>query len=481
MYDVVIVGAGLSGIGTAYWLQKKCPGKRFTILEARDTMGGTWDLFRYPGIRSDSDMFTFGYSFKPWENIQPLADGESIRNYLVETAIENRIDQKIQYGHKVIETNWSSEEACWTLKALETSSGETKKIKTQFLYMCSGYYSYEEAHRPGFEGEQDFHGDIVIPQFWPEDLDYAGKKVVIIGSGATAVTLMPTMAETAAHVTMLQRSPTYIMPLPNRVGLYKFLKKILPLKWAYNIIRWRNILLSIFSFWFARSSPERAKKFFMKTAAKELKPDFDVDKHLNPKYNPWDQRLCVVPDADLFRAINQEKASIVTDHIDRFTGKGILLTSGERLDADIIVLATGLKMRMLGGAVAKVDGKVIETNSVMVYKGMMISGIPNFAIAFGYTNASWTLKSDLTANYICRLMNYMDKKGYHVVFPQPDSEVEEEPFLDFNSGYVLRAQQILPKQGSRKPWRVYQNYIQDMLTIKYGKIADKVLKFESKA
>jgi monooxygenase len=475
IYDVLIVGAGLSGIGTAYWLQDKCPDKKYIILEAREAMGGTWDLFRYPGIRSDSDMFTFGYTFKPWNNPQSLSDGASILKYLHETAHENGIDKHICFGHKVLSANWYGEESCWTLEV--QTKEETRYIRTRFLYMCSGYYSYDEAHRPVFKGEESYKGQVVLPQFWPGNLNYSGKRVLIVGSGATAVTLVPAMAQTAQHVIMLQRSPTYVMNLPNRNGVFVFLKKWIGDTVAYKITRWYNLLTGAAFFKFSRTFPGLAKKLIMKLASSQLAKGYAVDKHFNPRYNPWDQRLCVVPDGDLFRVIKEGKASVVTDEVAQFTERGILLKSGEQLEADMIVLATGLKLKILGGARIAVDGKEVDTNQVLIYKGMMASSVPNMALAFGYTNNAWTLKTDLTAQYICRLLRYMDAKGYSVVVPRPQAGVTPEPFLNFDSGYVKRASSLLPKQGSRKPWRVYQSYFMDKLTIRFGGINDGVLEF----
>jgi cation diffusion facilitator CzcD-associated flavoprotein CzcO len=475
-FDLIIIGAGLSGIGTAYWLQKKCPAKNFTILEARNTLGGTWDLFRYPGIRSDSDMFTFGYRFKPWRNPQSLSDGPSILKYLEETATENGIRQKIRFGHKVVGADWNSEKASWHL-TVETAQG-TQNLYSRFLSMCSGYYNFNEAYRPSFSGEALFRGQIVEPQFWPEKLDYSDKEVVVVGSGASAVTIVPEMAASCKHVTMLQRSPTYIMTLPNRNKLFQRLSKWVSQKAAYRVTRWRNLLLSMIMFRLTRVFPHLVKRLLIGAAAKQLPPGYNVHKHFNPAYNPWDQRLCVVPDGDLFGAIRSGKASVETDEIRSFMPTGIRLRSGKTLEADIVVLATGLKIMLLGGAEIWVEGKQVHTNEVMMYKGMMISDVPNFTIAFGYTNASWTLKTDLTANYLCKLLNYMDRKKYTVVTPRKPADVEPEPFLHFTSGYVLRADGILPRQGSRKPWRVYQNYLQDMFTIRYGRIADGVLEFK---
>ena len=392
-----------------------------------------------------------------------------------ETASENGIDKKIRYGHKVIRANWSTQERCWELEV--ESHGGTITMKAGFLSMCGGYYNYKEAYRPQFEGEGEFKGRIIQPQFWPQDLDYRGKRIVVIGSGATAVTLVPAMAGTASHVTMLQRSPTYMMALPNHDKLYRFLRKILPDQFAYNIIRRRNLLLGMVMFNWMRKFPAQSKKFLIKQAAKQLPKGYDVNKHFNPRYDPWDQRLCIVPDGDLFQAISNGSASVVTDEIERFTSEGILLRSGKILEADIIVMATGLKIHLLGGAEVRVDGRAVSPTDTMVYKGMMISDIPNMAIAFGYTNASWTLKSDLTANYVCKLLNYMERKGYSMVVPVKKKEIDQEPIMNFNSGYVERALDILPKQGSERPWRVYQNYFMDMLTIRFGNTADGVLNF----
>jgi monooxygenase len=474
--DLIIIGAGLSGIGTAYWLQKKCPNKKYTILEARDRLGGTWDLFRYPGVRSDSDMFTFGYKFKAWKSPQPLSKGEEILAYLQETAEESGIDEHIRYGHKLLEANWSSVDKLWTLKV--DQQGQIIYLKTRFLYMCSGYYSYKEAHRPNFLGEEQFKGQIVQPQFWPKGLNYQNKKVVVIGSGATAITLVPSMAEASSKITMLQRSPTYVMSLPNKNKFYSFLKKVLPSNWAYRLSRWRNIFLSIFMFWLSKTYPKWVKKRLMREAAKQLPEDFEVDKHFNPKYNPWDQRLCVVPDGDLFKAIKSGKADVITDQIEHFTENGIQLKSGKSLEADIIILATGLKIQLLGAAKILLDGVAQTANDAMVYKGMMISGIPNLAIAFGYTNAAWTLKTDLTANYVCRMLNYMDRKGYQTVVAEKEEGVKTIPFLNLSSGYIKRGEDVLPQQGDRSPWKVYQNYWKDWRTIRFAALNHPVLKYK---
>ena len=478
IHDVIIIGAGISGIGMAYWLQEKCPDKSYAVLEARHALGGTWSLFNYPGVRSDSDMFTFGYRFRPWQDPQSLSAGSNILKYLHETVEENGIDRHIRFGHKLTHADWSDDTQTWHLRI--THDGAEQEIQCRFLSMCSGYYDYDAAHRPDFPGEEDFIGKIIVPQFWPKDLDYTGKRVVVVGSGATAITVVPAMVEGGAgHVTMLQRSPTYIMNLPNRNGLFITLKRYLPDSWAYRAARWTNISLSMFSFAFSKAFPRAMKYIIMRATKKELPEGFDVQKHFGPRYNPWDQRLCVVPDGDLFRVIREGKASVVTEQIDRFTPQGIRLQTGEELPADIAVLATGLKVSLVGKADITVNGRPINMNQVMIYKGMMVSDVPNLIYAFGYTNASWTLKVDLTANYLCKLLKYMDRKGHTVVIPAKEELVSEESFLNLNSGYVQRAQSVLPKQGKRRPWRVYQNYLVDMLSTRFGRVADGVLRFRS--
>ena len=474
-YDVVIIGAGLSGIGTAYWLQKKCPDKRFVILEARERLGGTWDLFRYPGIRSDSDMFTFGYRFQPWENPQSLSSGAQILTYLQRTVSEHGIDAHIRFRHRLLAADWSNETARWTLTV--EAEGENVQLRTSFLYLCAGYYDYERAHRPDFAGQDTFTGRIVHPQFWRPDIDYTDRRVVVVGSGATAVTLVPELAKRAAHVTMLQRSPTHIMTLPNRSGLYVALRKLLPNRWAYRLTRWFNLGTSMLLYQLTQVIPERVAGVIRRKAAQQVGPDVDAEVHFRPSYRPWEQRLCLVPDGDLFRALRSGRAEIVTDTIDRFMPGGIRLASGRELSADLVVTATGLRIQLMGGAALRVDGEQVDTSRVLIYKGMLASGIPNFAVAFGYTNASWTLKTDLTANYVCRLLRHMDRKGYNTVVPRPAPDVREEPFLNLSAGYILRAGDVLPRQGSRRPWRVYQNYAMDALVTRFGRIEDGVLEF----
>jgi len=477
--DVLIVGAGLSGIGAAAMLSRRCRDKRYTILEARSAIGGTWDLFRYPGIRSDSDMYTLGYAFRPWTDPQAIAGGPAIRAYVADTAREYGIEPHIRFGHRVVKASWSSEQALWTVTAALAGGGEAV-LRARFLHLCSGYYSYDEAYRPSFEGEADYQGRIVHPQFWPEDLDYGGKRVVVVGSGATAVTLVPAMAARAAHVTMLQRSPSYVVARPAQDRFARRMQRWLPARIAYALARWRLIAESIFLYRLARGKPELVKRHLLARAQRETGPDVDAHIHFSPSYKPWDQRVCLVPDGDLFRALREQRATIVTDHIARFTRRGILLTSGRELEADLVVLATGLSLKLLGGAVIEVDGRVLDPNQAMAYKGMMLSDVPNCAMTFGYTNASWTLKADLTAGYVCRLLSWMDRRGIAIAVPRRDPTVASEPFLSFTSGYVQRARHLLPKQGARKPWQVYQNYVLDLLTIRFGRIDDGVMRFGPK-
>ncbi|CAN1534717.1 TrkA Predicted flavoprotein involved in K+ transport [Caulobacteraceae bacterium] len=476
--DVLIVGAGISGISGAYHLKSQCPGKSYAIFEGRSAIGGTWDLFRYPGIRSDSDMYTLGFSFKPWTEAKAIADGPSILNYLHETADEHAIKSKIRLNHRVVSAAWDSTSARWTIDYTSGESQDKGQLTCSFLYMCTGYYNYSQAHRPEFVGEESFKGQIIHPQFWPENLDYRGKKVVIIGSGATAVTLVPAMSGQAAHVTMLQRSPTYVVSRPGEDAFANSLRKILPNKLAYGLIRWRNVLFQMYFYTMARKHPAQVKERLLGLLKEELPADFDMAKHFTPSYNPWDQRLCLVPDADLFTAIKAGKASVVTDHIERFDDTGIVLKSGERIDADIIVTATGLQLQVLSGVPFQVDGKAVDFSKTFSYKGMMYSGVPNLASAFGYTNASWTLKADLTAEYMCRLIKHLDATGQTTCLPEKGSEaLEPAPWLDFSSGYVTRAMESFPKQGHVAPWKVHQNYALDLMAFRFGKLEDDVMHF----
>lgn len=480
-FDVLIIGAGVSGIGMACHLKRECPGKSFAILERRQSLGGTWDLFRYPGIRSDSDMFTFGYNFRPWTGGKVLADGASIKNYVRETARENNVDRHIRYGLKVITADWSSADKRWTVVAEEESTGEQQTFTTEFLIGCTGYYNYDHGYKPDFPGESDFKGQVVHPQHWPEDLDYAGKKVVVIGSGATAITLVPTMAEKAAHVTMLQRSPTYLMPLPSTDKVTLGLQKVLPEKLAYRLTRARNISISRLLYQRSRKSPKAMRRLFLSIIRRQLDGKADM-RHFTPDYNPWDQRLCVVKDGDLFDVIKSGKASIATDHIERFTEKGIRLKSGETLEADIIIPATGLEIQMLGGIKPRVDGEPVVMRDKIIYKNVMVEGIPNAAMIFGYTNISWTLKVDIAAEYLCRLLNLMDKRGYHSVVARDteNSRGEDTILGSLNSGYIKRADDRLPRQGTHGPWKSTQNYLEDVKTLRFEPIEDGYLEFDGK-
>ena len=469
-FDVVVVGAGISGIGTGYHLQDKCPDRTYVILEGREAMGGTWDLFRYPGIRSDSDMHTLGFAFHPWTRAKSIADGPSIRDYVNETAVEYGIDRHIRYKHHVKSAAWSTEDARWTVEATG-ADGEPVTFTCNFLTMCSGYYNYARGYTPEFAGTDDFAGQIVHPQFWPEDLDYADKRVVVIGSGATAVTLVPELAKQAAHVTMLQRSPTYVVSRPGEDKVANWLRDKLPDKMAYGITRWKNVLMGMFFYRMARNKPEKTKERLLGMVREHLGPDYDVATHFTPRYNPWDQRLCLVPDADLFDALNGGKASVVTDTIDRFVAGGIALSSGETLAADVVVTATGLDLQLMSGVAFSTDGAPVDLGKALQYKGMMFSDVPNLTYTFGYTNASWTLKADLVATYVCRLLNTMKKRGVRQATPHNDDPtMTVEPFVNFSSGYIQRAADQLPKQGSKKPWRLNQNYALDLMALRFGSV-----------
>ena len=478
--DVLIVGAGLSGIGAGYHLQKNCPGRSYAILEGRERSGGTWDLFRYPGIRSDSDMYTLGYSFRPWTQAKAIADGPAILQYVRETATENGIDRKIRFNHRVVRAAWSTPDACWTVEVERGPGREPVHMRCNFLFLCSGYYNYTAGYTPAFAGSGDFTGRIVHPQHWPEDLDHEGKRVIVIGSGATAMTLVPEMARTAAHVTLLQRSPSYVVARPAQDRLANRLRRHLPATWAYGITRWKNVTLGMLFFRLSRRRPERAKQMLLGGVRQALGPDYDIATHFTPRYNPWDQRLCLVPDGDLFVALNAGRASMVTDHIDRFTPRGIRLKSGAELEADVIVTATGLDLQVLGGIQLDVDGRRVDPAATFNYKGMMYSDVPNLASSFGYTNASWTLKCDLTCAYVCRVLNHMDKRGWRQCTPRnTDPTLAPEPWLDFSSGYVQRAIGKFPKQGSRAPWKLYQNYARDIVSLRFGAVDDGVMVFSN--
>jgi cation diffusion facilitator CzcD-associated flavoprotein CzcO len=467
-FDVMVVGAGLSGIGAGYRLQTECPSRSYVILEGRDAIGGTWDLFRYPGIRSDSDMFTLGYPFRPWDDARAIADGGSILRYVRDTAAEFGIDRHIRFGHKVVAARWSSAEARWTVDAVV--AGETRSFRCRFLYLCSGYYDYERAHDAQIPGRERFAGRIVHPQWWPQDLDYAGQRVVVIGSGATAVTLVPAMAEAAAHVTMVQRSPTWIASLPAVDANADRIRKVLPRRLAHRVVRMRNAVYGVAMYQFCRRFPKVAGRA-LKRRAKELLPaGYPVEPDFAPRYDPWDQRLCLVPDADLFRAISAGKASVVTDAIESYTERGLRLASGRELEADLIVTATGLRILAFGGIAVSIDDRPLDPANALVYRGVMLEGVPNAAWCVGYTNASWTLRADLSSRYVCRLLNHMEKHGYDVATPKADGEIERRPLLDLSSGYVTRATDRLPKQGGRAPWYIRQNYLLDLPSMTLGRV-----------
>jgi monooxygenase len=476
--DVLVIGAGLSGIGAGYYLQSRCPIKSYAILEARDAIGGTWDLFRYPGVRSDSDMYTLGFSFRPWGGDKSITDGPSILCYIRETAERYGIDRKIEYRHRVTRASWSSADALWTVEAQAGPEQTAVRYTCNFLYVCSGYYDYEQGFMPGWPGMERFRGRIVHPQQWPDDLDYAGRRVVIIGSGATAVTLLPAMAETAAHVTMLQRSPTYIVARPARDAIARWLHARLPSRLAHRLARWKNVLLTMYFYNLSRRKPDLMKRMILGGVRNELGPGYDVGKHFTPAYNPWDQRLCLVPDADFFKAIRSGKASVVTDEIETFTNEGLQLRSGEKVRADIVITATGLTVKLFGGMQVVVDGAAVDQSKALTYKGMMFSDVPNLAYALGYTNASWTLKCELTSAYVCRLLNHMGARGYDWCTPRRrDSSIVEEPAVGLTSGYIKRASAILPKQGSKRPWRLYQNYALDTAALRFGAVRDGTMEF----
>ena len=478
-FDVLIIGAGISGIGSAVHLKLKAPQKKFAILERRESIGGTWDLFRYPGIRSDSDMSTFGFEFKPWTQSKVLADGTSIRNYVNETANEYHIFEHIHFQRQVKTANWSSAKKMWELQVHNIADDTIEQWTAGFLLGCTGYYNYDQGFKPSFPQEDQFKGQIVHPQHWPENLDYSGKQVVIIGSGATAITLVPSMADQAAHVTMLQRSPTYIATVPAIDALYDKMKKFMPEKVAYQLTRSRNIGVQRLIFKLSQEKPQLVKKLLLKAVKHQVGKHVDM-KHFTPNYNPWDQRLCVVPDGDLFKTIKRGKASIETDQIDRFTENGILLKSGKQLDADIIVSATGLNIQILGGVQATIDCQPVNTSDHMLYKGILLSNVPNAAIVIGYTNASWTLKVDVAADYLARLFNYMDKQHYQVVTAQADAdEITDSAIMgSLSSGYIKRALDVMPRQGKSEPWRVSMNYLKDKADLRNSGFKDDILHFD---
>jgi monooxygenase len=474
--DVLIVGAGLSGIGAAHHLTAAFPHRTYAILEARDTIGGTWDLFRYPGVRSDSDMHTLGYRFRPWTQAKAIVDGPAILQYVRDTATEAGIDRHIRFGHKAVRADWSSGDARWTVRVLH--NGQTSELTCSFLYVCTGYYHYDAGYDPQFPGIERFRGTLVHPQKWPQDLDYAGRQVVVVGSGATAVTLVPALAQRAGHVTMVQRSPSYVMSLPGRDPIADRLRRLLGPRRAYPIVRWKNVAVSTLIYRLSRRRPQLLRSMLRKAAIRQLPPGYDVDTHFKPRYQPWDQRLCLAPDGDFFAAIRHGRASVVTDGIAEFTDTGLRLESGTELPADIVVTATGLRLLALGGIALCVDGRDVKLPETMAYKGMMLSGVPNFVFTIGYTNASWTLKADLVAGYVVRLLRYLDRHGYDTCVPtNDDPTLTERPLLDFQAGYVLRSVDDFPKAGSRAPWQLGVSYAHDVVKLRYGAIADGAMRF----
>jgi len=474
--DVLIIGAGLSGIGAAARLAQEHPHRSCTLLEAREASGGTWDLFRYPGIRSDSDMYTMGYRFRPWRSNRALADGPSILSYVRDTARHYGVDRRIRYRHRVTSASWDSATSRWTVTA-DTPDGEVT-LTAGFLWACSGYYDYEEPYRPELPGLEAFGGTVVHPQHWPEDLDTTGQRIVVIGSGATAMTLVPALADAGAgQVTMLQRSPTYVLSLPGVDPVAARLRGWLPERASYWLVRWKNIGVAVASFQVSRRWPRLAKRVIRAGAARQLPEGYPVDVHFRPAYDPWDQRLCLVPDGDLFRVLREGTADIVTDTIDTFTEKGVRVSSGDELLADVVVTATGFNLKVMGGIDLEVDGERIDLRDRMAYRALMFSGVPNFAYTIGYTNASWTLKADLVADYVCRLLAHLDAHGHRSAVPVPDPAVGEAPFMDFTPGYVKRSEHLLPKQGDREPWRLRQNYFHDIRSIRRSRVDDGVLRF----
>ena len=477
-FDVIVIGAGLSGVGAACRLVRSHPERSFAVLEGREAIGGTWDLFRYPGIRSDSDMHTLGYDFAPWTDPQSIADGPKILDYVRRTADRYGVTERVRFGHRVTGVSWSEADSRWTVH-VRRADGEDIDLTCAFIEACTGYYDYEGGYTPEFPGAADFAGTIVHPQHWPEHLDWTGKRVVIIGSGATAITLVPSMSQAAEHVTMLQRSPSYVVSQPREDPLAPYLHRWLPAKAAYHVVRAKNVLLQTLSYQISRRAPGLMKKLLRKGAISQLPAGFAVDQHFAPTYDPWDQRLCVAPNGDLFAALRSGKASIVTDQIDTFTEHGIRLRGGEELEADIIITATGLKVQAFGAIAADLDGEPVDVSKLLAYKAMMLSGVPNFAFVIGYTNASWTLKADLVSEYVSRLLTYMDQHGYKVVRPPADPKVDRVPLMDLSSGYIQRSLGELPGQGTAAPWRMHQNYILDRIEFTRSKVDDGVIEFSA--
>ncbi|MBM7084618.1 flavin-containing monooxygenase [Micromonospora humidisoli] len=475
--DVLIVGAGLSGVGAACHLRRTCPDTTYAVIEARDAVGGTWDLFRYPGVRSDSDMFTLGYAFRPWAAPQAIADGDTILRYVRQTAREYGLEEHIRFRHRVRRAEWDSSTARWTVHVHRDDTAEDIVLTCGFLFSCTGYYRYDAGYTPDFPDVGRYTGRLVHPQHWPDDLDHTGRRVVVIGSGATAVTLVPALARRAGHVTMLQRSPTYVIALPARDRLADVLRRRLPARAAHRLVRAKNVLFGTVNYQLARRAPRMVRAFLRRAAKGRLPAGYDVDRHFSPRYDPWDQRLCVAPDGDLFEALSAGRASVVTDTVEAFTPGGVRLGSGVELPADIVVTATGLQLLALGGMTLSVDGVDVDLGATVAYKGMMLSGVPNFALTIGYTNASWTLKADLVATYVCRLLRHLDATGQQVVTPVEPPDGDLSPLIDLRSGYVLRSVDTLPRQGARAPWRLYQNYLRDVVLMKHGRLVDEGVRF----
>jgi cation diffusion facilitator CzcD-associated flavoprotein CzcO len=475
--DVLIIGAGLAGIGGACQLRRQCPDRTFTVLESRAVSGGTWDLFRYPGIRSDSDMYTYSYSFKPWRDKSTIADGHKILSYIREAAADYDVEQHIRYQHKVVAANWSDVDKRWHVTARRGDTAERVTISCKFVFNCTGYYDYEQGYTPAFAGMDDFNGRVLHAQHWPEDLDYHDKRVIVVGSGATAVTLVPTLSKDTASLVMLQRTPTYIATVPSEDPLAKKLRKWLPESWTFRLTRWKKVLFQIYVYKLSRKRPDDLRRFMLGQVRQALGPDYDIKTHFTPPYNPWDQRLCAVPDGDMFKAIKQGRAEVITDHIERFNKTGIALKSGAQLDADIVILATGLNLQFAGGIEYSINNEKVDYTKHFIYRGMMFSDVPNMAFTVGYTNSSWTLKTDLTSNYVCRLLKKMARGGFTSVTPRMKGSVEEIPLLDFDAGYVLRAREQFPKQGNRLPWKNYQDYIRDFIGLRLRSLRDQELEF----
>ena len=478
--DVAVLGAGLSGVGAGHYVQERCPWASYAIFEARHAMGGTWDLFRYPGIRSDSDMYTLGYRFRPWDKEKSIADGASILRYIEDTASSSGVAEHIRFCHRVVRAEWSTPEARWLVTAERTDTGETVQFTCGFLFGCTGYYRYDHGYRPEFPGMDHFSGPVVHPQFWPEDIDVTAKRVVVIGSGSTAITLVPALAERASHVTMLQRSPTYVASVPEKSPLSTLMRRVVPKRWSPRATRWAHALFTQGFYQLSRRHPELVKKMLRAGLKRELPEGYDIDRHFRPHYNPWDQRFCIAPDGDLFRAIREGRASVVTDHVERFTEHGIRVRSGEELEADVVVTATGLELQFLGGAEIAVDGQCVDLPDRMVYKGAMLEGVPNFAVAVGYTNASWTLKVDLTCDYVCRLLDHMRSTGMRQCTPvNGDTSVVPAPLLGLSSGYIQRSAHLFPKQGSKFPWQVRQSYLSDYRAMSMRPVEDDGMVFSN--